>query len=249
MGTPLAQDIGDSLQNTLDQVASVGLKVILFLIILLVGWFIARIIRNVVDRLLDRVGLNRLAQRYGMDRWTGRYRASELAARLIYYAILLIVLQLCFGLFGPNPISDMIRSIIAWLPKLFVAVIIVVVAVAIARAVFDLLSNALSQQSYGRPVARFAQIAIIFLGAVAALNQIGVATTVTTPVLITILATIGGVIVVGIGGGLVGPMRERWERILNRVEAEGAAARGNRPATGGPTTDGPATTGPTGPVT
>ena len=36
---------------------------------------------------------------------------------------------------------------------------------------------------------------ILFLGVIAALNQIGVATTVTTPILITILATIAGVIV------------------------------------------------------
>lgn len=46
MGTPFAQDIGDSLQNALDQIASVGIKVVLFVIILLIGWFIARIIRN-----------------------------------------------------------------------------------------------------------------------------------------------------------------------------------------------------------
>jgi hypothetical protein len=43
---------------------------------------------------------------------------------------------------------------------------------------------------------------------------------VTTPVLITILATIGGVIVVGAGGGLIRPMQSRWEGWLNSAERE-----------------------------
>jgi hypothetical protein len=61
---------------------------------------------------------------------------------------------------------------------------------------------------------------ILFLGVIAALNQIGIATTVTTPVLIAILATIAGVIVVGAGGGLIKPMQTRWEGYLTKAEEE-----------------------------
>lgn len=226
-------DIGDTLQNMADQVGGILPKLVAFLIVLLVGWIIARVIRKALDKVLDKVGFNRFVRRFGMDRWTGDTRPSELAAKLVFYAIMLIVLQLGFGLFGPNPISDMISSIIAWLPSLFVAVIIVVIAVAIGRSVADVIGNALSSQSYGRVLARIAQIAIIAIGAIAALNQIGVAVSVTTPILITVLATIGGVVVVGVGGGLIGPMRERWERILARAEAETGARRGpTEPGTG-----------------
>jgi hypothetical protein len=63
------------------------------------------------------------------------------------------------------------------------------------------------------------------LGIIAALNQIGVATAVTTPVLITVLATLGGVIVVGMGGGLIRPMQQRWETWIGRAEDQIPAAR------------------------
>jgi hypothetical protein len=66
---------------------------------------------------------------------------------------------------------------------------------------------------------------VLALGVIAALNQIGVATTVTAPVLIAVLATVGGVIVVGVGGGMVRPMQQRWERWLNRAEEEFPNAR------------------------
>jgi hypothetical protein len=49
-------------------------------------------------------------------------------------------------------------------------------------------------------------------------------------VLITVLATIGGVVIVGMGGGLIRPMQQRWETWINRFENElpsgGNGARG-----------------------
>ncbi|MGH8887972.1 MAG: hypothetical protein ACRDYX_23000 [Egibacteraceae bacterium] len=51
-----------------------------------------------------------------------RHDASDLVSKLVYYALMLFVLQLAFGVFGPNPVSDIIRSIIAFLPKVFVAI-------------------------------------------------------------------------------------------------------------------------------
>ncbi|MET8837069.1 hypothetical protein ABZV78_24575, partial [Micromonospora sp. NPDC004540] len=64
---------------------------------------------------------------------------------------------------------------------------------------------------------------ILGLGVIAALNQIGVATTVTTPVLIAVLATVAGILIVGVGGGLVRPMQGRWENWLTRAEQESQA--------------------------
>ena len=66
---------------------------------------------------------------------------------------------------------------------------------------------------------------IVGIGIIAALNQIGVATTVTMPILIAVLATIGGILIVGVGGGMVRPMQQRWERWLGRAEQESTILR------------------------
>lgn len=208
-------------QNMLNSLGTWSLKVLGFIAIFVVGWIIAKILGNVVNRVLARVGFNRLAERTQLRRWTGSYEPSALIGKLVYYAALLFTFQIAFNVFGPNPVSALIDKIIAWLPRLLVAAVIMVVAIAIANAVYDVVKNALAQFSYGDMLARIAQIVIIALGAIAALNQIGVATTVTLPVLIAALATIGGILVVGVGGGLIKPMQQRWERILNKAEAEG----------------------------
>ncbi len=42
----------------------------------------------------------------------------------------------------------------------------------------------------------------------------------TTPVLVTVLATVAGVLIVGVGGGLIKPMQHRWEGYLTKAEEE-----------------------------
>jgi hypothetical protein len=146
--------------------------------------------------------------------------ATSLIAKIVYYAILLVALQMAFGVWGPNPISTMLNAVVGWLPKAIVAIIIIVVASAIAKVVKDLINGAIGGLSYGPFLASVASIIIIALGVIAALNQVGIAAAVTQPVLYTVLVTGGAVIAIGVGGGLIKPMQERWERMLSAAERE-----------------------------
>ncbi|MEV5694898.1 mechanosensitive ion channel family protein [Micromonospora globbae] len=218
----MRDNVGDAVGDALRSVMLFVPKAVAFVAILVVGWLIARAASKVVNRILERVGFDRAVERGGIRRALSRsrYDASDLVARLVQYALLLVTLQLAFGIWGPNPVSDLIAAVIAWLPRAFVAVVIVVVAAAIASAVRDVIGGALGGLSYGRALATVAYVFLLGLGAIAALDQIGVATAITTPVLIAVLATLGGILVVGVGGGLIRPMQSRWETWLTRAEQE-----------------------------
>lgn len=217
----------DALRDMWRSVATFAPKLLAFLVILIVGWLVAKLIAKAIDKVLERVGFDRAVERGGIRKalQQSNYDASTIVSKIVYYALLLFVLQLAFGVFGSNPISDLLAGVIAFLPQLLVAIIIVVVAAAIAAAVRDIVSNALGGLSYGRLLANIASIFILGLGIIAALNQIGIALTVTLPVLVAILGTIGGILVVGVGGGLIKPMQQRWEDYLDRAEREGRNMR------------------------
>ncbi|MEV6341562.1 hypothetical protein AB0M12_43440 [Nocardia vinacea] len=203
-----------------------------FLVIMLIGWIIAKMVAAIVVRVLDRVGFDRLVERGGLEQMLARSScdASDLLAKLAYCAILLIALQLGFGVFGPNPVSTMLNGIVSWLPEAAVAIVVVVVAGAIAHAVREMVTNMLGGLSYGAMIGRIAAVFIWGVGIVAALDQIGVATSVTMPILITVLATIGGIMVVGVGGGMIRPMQQRWEGWISDLESEIPAVKGHAQA-------------------
>jgi hypothetical protein len=197
-------------------------KFVGFLVILFIGWFIARLLARALDAVLRKAGFERMAERGGISRAlaNSKYDTTGLICKVVYYALLLVTLQLAIGVFGNNPVSTMINGVVAWLPRGLVALAIVVVAAFIARVVRDLVGAALSSLSYGRTLATIASVFVLGIGIIAALGQAGIATTITGPILVAVLAAIVGVVVVGVGGGLIMPMRQRWERVLDGAERD-----------------------------
>jgi hypothetical protein len=255
MNQPLADvNVSQSLQNLLNTVFNAIPKILLFLVILVIGWLVARVLMQAVATLLRKLKFDNFAQRGVVGQALGKsnYDASGLIAKIVYYMVLLVTLQLAFGVFGNNPISTMLNAIVGWLPKAIVAIILIVIGSAIAKVVKDLITGAIGGLSYGRFVASLASVAIIAIFAIAALTQVGIAGSVTQPILITVLATIGAILAIGVGGGLIKPMQGRWERMLTAAEEEttkqvGAYQQGREHAMSAPAqqqTPAPAATAP-----
>lgn len=225
----LSVDFTQGLDDAWSKVAQFVPKLIGFLVVLVIGWFVSKMIARVLDRVLRKVGSEKLAERAGASRMlaNSKYDTTGIVCKVIYFALLLITLQLGFGVFGSNPVSTMLDGIVSWIPRGVVAIVLMVVAMAVANIVRDIVTSALSSMSYGKTVGTIAWACIVALGVFAALGQAGIATAVTQPVLYAALAAGAGILIVGVGGGLIGPMRQRWERWLNTAEQETAKARGS----------------------
>lgn len=202
-------------------------KLLLAAVIIIAGYFVAKVLCRVLSSVLERIGFDRLVERGGIKRALARtrYDASGLLGKLLFYTVMLFVLQLAFGIFGPNPISALLTSVIAFLPNLFAAVLIVIVAAAIAAAVKDILQATLAGLSYGRLVANLAAAVIVATGIFAALNQINIAPAIVNGLFYAMLAIVAGSTIIAVGGGGIVPMRERWERALGRIEREAPQLR------------------------
>ena len=101
---------------------------------------------------------------------------------------------------------------------MFVAIVIIVVAAAIAKAATDLLTNLLSGVSGGQVMAKGAGIAVLVFGAFAALDQLQIAPRIVTGLWYAILAIVVGSAVVAIGGGGIKTMQRYWERATTKAE-------------------------------
>lgn len=202
-------------------------KLGMFLIIFVAGYFIAKWIGKGVNAILERVGFDKLIERGGIKRILEKtkFDASDILGKIVFYTIFLLVLQLAFGVFGPNPISELLTRVIAFLPSLFVAILIVIIASAVATAVKEIIQVALGGLSYGKFLARAAAVAILVVGVFAALNQVGIAPAIVNGLFYAALAIIAGSTIVAVGGGGIQPMRAKWEQALKKVEEEAPKIR------------------------
>jgi hypothetical protein len=202
-------------------------KFIGFLAILFIGYIVAKVVAKIVGAVLERVGFDRAVERGGIKQALANtnYDASSLVGKVVFYTVFLLALQMAFGVFGTNPISDLLTSVVAYLPKVFAAILIIVVAAAIAAAVKEIVEASLGGLSYGRGLAIAASATIMTIGVFAALNQLQLAAPIVNGLFYAALAIIVGSAVIAIGGGGIGPMRTQWEKALAKIEQEGPQMR------------------------
>ena len=224
MSAPLALDLETPVRDGITTFTTFVPKLLGFLIILLLGYFIAKIISKLVDKGLEKAGFDRAVERGGIKKALAKsqYDASDIISKLVFFAIFIPFLSAAVGTLGIRALEQPLSAFIALIPRIIVAIVLVVIGAVIAGTVKSFIQNALGGLSYGKVLANVASILILLGFVKSALDQVGIATTVTGPLLYTILGTVAGVVIIGAGGGLIKPMQSRWETMLNKAETESA---------------------------
>ncbi|MCW2681966.1 MAG: hypothetical protein JWM62_3367, partial [Frankiales bacterium] len=212
----LALDLETPVRAGLTSFATFIPRLLGFLVILLVGYFVAKLIAKVVDKALEKAGFDRAVERGGIQKALSKssFDASDIVAKLVFFALFIPVLSMAFGVLGIDALTQPLAAFIALIPKIIVAIVLIVIGAVVAGAAKTFIQNALGGLSYGSMLGTAAAVLIMFGFGKSALDQVGIATTVTTPLLYTLFAIVAGVVIVGVGGGLVQPMQNRWENML-----------------------------------
>jgi len=222
-------DFQGGLQDAWHNVATIVPKLLAFFLILLVGWFIAKALSKVANSLLERVGFDGWVERGSLREAFARNNtdASDIVGVLVFWVVFLITLQLAFGIWGPNPISDLLRGLIAYIPRIVVAVVILVIAAAVAKVLTDVLRPMLGAVEGGDWIARAAGVAVLVIGVFAALDELQIAPAIVVGLFYALLAVVVGSLIVAFGAGGIPIAREYLQRWRVRGEAKAAEIRTN----------------------
>jgi hypothetical protein len=158
-------------------------RIIGFLVILIIGGFIAGLLAAAVAALLRAIRFNDLAQSSGFSGFVRnmgiRKDASGLLADIVKWFVRLIVLVVAFDALGLPAVSQVLQQFLLWIPNLVVAVVVLVIAGLAANALGNLIRGSTAQAGFSNPdlLSTVARVAVWGFGIVVAVNQIGVAQT------------------------------------------------------------------------
>ena len=226
--------------TALEEAALLLPKIGYFLLILIVGYFLAKIVAKILTKVLQRVGFDQLVERGGVKKAMAKskYDAASILGKIVFYFIFLLVLSAAFGVFGPNnPVSAFLSKIIAFLPNLFVAILVLVLAAAIAAAVKELLSNMLGGLSYGNALANGASLAIVAIGVFFALDQLQIAPLIVGGIFYALLALIIIPPIIAFGVGGIDPARETIRNMQNKGKQKAQEVKQEVQSSGGDDTE------------
>ncbi len=221
-------DFEKGFQNGFDQGIELLPKVGYFLLILIVGIVVAKIVQKIITKVLQKVGFDQLVERGGVKQALSKskYDAASILARIVYYFIFLLVLQAAFDVFGKgNGVSLFLARIVAFLPNLFVGVLIIVIAAAAAAAVKEIVGSTLGGLSYGAALANAVSLFIVAIGFFAALDQLQIAPLIVTGIFYALVALIVLPLIIAFGVGGIDPAREAIRKAQDKGQEKAQEAQ------------------------
>ena len=197
-------DISSSIQRGVNEFFAFIPEFIAAVVILIVGFFVAKLIGNVVYRLLARAGLDRTLHAGQGGDWVRRVTSSpsRLVGKLAFWAIFLGAISLGVSVLGINALTDFVAAVYGYLPHVIAAVLIFLVAGAVSAAVSTLVGKTMGDTPTGKFVATAAPILIMAVATFMILTELGIAEQI---VMITYAGLIGAIalgmaLAFGLGG-------------------------------------------------
>ncbi len=145
----------DPVQGMVDQILSMLPNVLGALVIGAVGWFVARILRDLVANLLSAAGADRLGERAGLQ---GNTTLSKLVGLVVYVFVFVPALIAALNTLAIEAISvpatDMLSAFLAAIPNVFGAALILAVAYVVSRFIAELVTSLLGGAGFDRLPAR-----------------------------------------------------------------------------------------------
>lgn len=222
--------IFNALANAVNLILTFIPRLIGFLIILIVGWIIAALLSRAVTWLLRKIGFDRMSDRIGLTRFEQRMGvrldSAGILGKIVFWFILLIFLVPAADALGLTAVSNVLNTLVDYIPNVFVAILVLFLGALAATVVADLVRGATASANIGNPniFAGIARWAIIGFAALIALEQLQISPVLLNELFGAIVAAVA--IAFGLAFGLGGQdAARRWlARVENRVSG-GAASQ------------------------
>ncbi|MEU4603804.1 hypothetical protein AB0F43_12560 [Kribbella sp. NPDC023972] len=196
------------------------------LVILVIGYFVAKVLGKLVGKLLGKVGFDQWMERAGVSGVLQRsgtgLTASAMLGEVVFWFVFLISFTMFASALGVPEISAFMSDMLAYIPRIFAAIVIICLAALFANFLAAIIRGATGNET----LAKVGKYAILVYAAFAALTQLGIAVQLTGNTLLIVLA--GAALAMGLAFGLGG--REMAGRALSNLFDRNMI---NKPATSG----------------
>lgn len=174
-----AVDVGGSLQEGFDQFFAFLPNLLAFLVILVVGFFVARIIKAIVAKALEKLGVDRRlhesSARQFVDRVMPDASPSNGIGRVVFYFVFAFFLVAAIGALQIPALTTFMNEVLAYIPNVIAALAIFILAALIAGAAGGGVAKLLGDTPTGKIVATVVPALVMVIAVFMILSQLQIA--------------------------------------------------------------------------
>jgi hypothetical protein len=210
----------EPIRASLHQIGTFLPRVLLAIAILIAGWLVAKAIRFALVKMLRALNFGVVTEKAGVDGFLrqggGDIDTIRVLGALAYWLVLLAAIMVAFNSLDLAYVTDLVGRIVLFVPRVMVAVVILVFGAYFARFVAAAFTTYLRNVGVGEAgfVGRLVLYAIMVFVVLIALDQLGLGDLLRQTFLIVVAAVaLGLAIAFGLGGQRrASELIERWTR-------------------------------------
>ena len=196
------------------------------LVILIIGWIIAGILKSVVVKLLKLIQLDTASEKSGLAdilrRGGIRHTLSELIGVLIYWLIMLLVFMTALNALGMTVAAALLDKVILYIPNVIAAMFILALGIFFSSMIGTVVRTASSNA--GIPQSKFlgqvTQAVIMIFAAVITLEQLNIASSILNLTINIILASMGLAMAIAVGLGSKDIAGKLMQDMINKIQGK-----------------------------
>ncbi len=155
-------------------------KLLAVIVILFFGWLLAKLARMGVKRLLDATQFDKFAQKSGLEAFMthGNYNLtlSSIISQVVYWLVIILFIVAGANTLGLNEVANMLQQLAGYLPRIIVAILVVIFGTLLARFINRLVFAWLYsiKFSHALTVSTTTEYGIQIMSVFVALEQLGI---------------------------------------------------------------------------
>lgn len=212
--------VSEPFANMLQNMLAFLPKLLAATLIVLVGWFVAKIVRTILTNFLQTIGTDSLANRLNINKLLDNVSLSSVIGNIVFIFILIPTVISALEKLDIQGISqpaiNMLNDMLTMIPNIAIAIILILIGIWIGKWIKQMVVTLLvklSLDTYIRKmginpntsisniIGSIVQILIVFLLAVQALNIVGLEflVTLSTAVIAYLPMVLAAIVIIGIG--------------------------------------------------
>lgn len=204
---PVTQGLVGAMAAVWAKVAVFIPNLIVALVLILLGFVLAKLLDTLLSKVLAKIGLDRLMAGTGLTKLLSRIGiqvpVSTLIGKIVYWFVLLVFLVSAVDQLGLERVSATLDVLALYVPKVFGAALILLAGVLAAQLLSGLVRGAAEGVGleYANGLARIAQWLIIVISLSVAIGQLEVKTELLNNVIAIVLISVGAAVALALGLG------------------------------------------------
>lgn len=194
-------------KTVLSQISQFLINIILVIVILIIGWVIAKVFKAVVTRVLKAIKFDDLSRRIELDDLLAKggiqYSLSELVGVVCYWLALLLTFVIAVNAIGLTIAADLLNKVVLYVPNVIAAIFILIFGMFMAVLLRNIIKTAAINTGIAQAnlLGKLVEVIVVIFAIAIALEQLNIGARIIELIVGVLLGSLGLALGLAVGLG------------------------------------------------